>query len=269
MAAKRPNMLNRTGVLAFGDHLRHEAREVFARTATGRLYLGPIEEELRALERLPAEEAAPGPDPLAEAVTAHGDLGRAIWFALATVAASPDFAPEVRAAATRVREAFGPRAPSTRARAAHRVERAAVVRRAMAGLADELARLPPAPGGGTIAEWIERWCEAGSGFGANLVGRRVADLERAPAPAALSLGSLVGRCNGLILRARAALRDEMAYDPAIPRTAETEVFGLFDGLLAEHRLRADVRARRSAVVSDPAAPAPAPSDPAPAPSDPA
>jgi hypothetical protein len=243
-------MLDRAGLLAFGDHLRQGAREHFARTAAGRLYLRPIEEELRALERSPPEEAPAAPDPSVEAMRAHGELGCAIWFALSAVAKGPDYGAEVRAAATRVRDGFGARAPSTRARAAHRVERAAVVRRTMAGLAGELARLPALPGGGTLAAWIERWCEAGSALGADLVGDVVAEVERVPEPAPMLPGSLTGRCNGLIIRARAALRDEMAYDPEVARTVDAEVFGLFDQLLAEHRSRAEARARRRRAVAD-------------------
>jgi hypothetical protein len=57
----------------------------------------------------------------------------------------------------------------------------------------------------------------------------------------------VSRLNGLIFRARAALRDEIEFDPTLPPTLETEVFGLYDALLEAHRTAARMAApRRSA-----------------------
>jgi hypothetical protein len=266
MSTRQINSLDVAGLTAFGDHLLGDRRAAFASTTAGHLYLGPIEAGLRAMQASPggpAPAVAPASD---EALKAHTDLGKAIWNGLAMVAAAPLFVAETRAAAMRVRDAFGARPLGARATATTRVQRAAVVRHAMEARSEDLAMLPPVAGDATFAAWIAQWCEAGSAFGDGLVEAAVA--EARGTPARRPLRTIVGRLNGLIVRARRSLRDELDADPSLPRTLEAEVFGLYDRLIEEFRVRAAARRRRTASAGGPPPPGAAPATTDPVPADP-
>jgi hypothetical protein len=239
-SVKKVSTLDRAGLIAVCDHLLGDGRERFLLSATGRMYVGQL---TRAVEALVRPAGAPvATDPETEALRAHSERGSAVWYALSAVAACPDFDDETRAAATRVLSLF-PAKPAARATVAERVEQAAAVRAALPGLAGDLARLPSAPGGGSFEGWIRRWCDAGSDFADTLI--HVA-MGGEPAPVSRrSRGSEMGAVSGLIVRARATLRDEMAYDATLPATLDAELFGLYDQLLEARRERAEAEARRA------------------------
>jgi hypothetical protein len=252
---KKVTRLDAVGLEAFGEHLlQGPGRPLFLLTDCSKTYLAPIESAYDALtaaapEAVADEDAGPT---LAEARATHNDLGQGLWHSLAGVAALPLFTDEVKAAARRVKAALGEAAPNPRMSSQQRIERAVVVRRELAGLGAELARLPAAPNGETYAVLLGRWCDQGRDFARWLVEAQVAATK--PAEARESSGTLVSRLTGLLTRARAALRDEVRYRPALPRTLEQEVFGLYDTLLAERQERVAAEARRAArrEASDPA-----------------
>jgi hypothetical protein len=251
--------LDKAGLTAFGERLvLGEGRALFLSCKAGHTYIGPIERAYTDLLQ-GAPEAEPDDGTLLEAaLAAHSGLGRFIWYGLAAVAAAPQFDSPVRRAAEKVQAVIGKRPPSLTAKAALRVERAAVVRREVARLPAEVAALPPAPGGEAFGTCIARWCDQGRAFSNGLVSARVAEGQPVEAPD--STGTKVNRLNGLITRARAALRDEVAYDLTLPRTLEAEVFGLYDTLLEVHRAEVAAQARRTAqpaAAPPPAAPVPA------------
>jgi hypothetical protein len=256
---KRVTTLDRPGLIAVCDHLLGEGRDRFLLSATGRMYAAPIAAAARVLAR-PAPTPVVAVDAEAEALRAQQARGRAIANGLTAVSECPEFDAETRSAATRVLAAFGSR-PTVRATAAARVEQAAAVRAEMATLADDLARLPTAPGGETFAAWIERWCDAGSAFADGLIAAALED-EAPSRDARRSRGTAMGRVNGLLVRARVALRDEISFDETLPRTLETELFGLYDQLFEARRAQATTAARRAGASATPTPPAPA-ADPAP------
>jgi hypothetical protein len=265
MKQRQTNTLDRSGIRTLGDHLRGDGRAAFLQTNTGRTYLGLIEADLRVLLSEP-EAPAPGvapESPQAEALKAHTDLGRTIWHGLTMVAAAPALPAETRAAAARVRDAFGARPLAPQAKAVIRVERASRVRHAMQSRQDDLALLPPVLDGETFAAWIARWCEMGTAFREGLLEASAAELRDVPARE--SMRATIGRLNGLFVRARRSLRDELKADPSLPRMLEVDLFGLFDHLLEERRARMAARRRAAAKGGQPPPPVePAANDPAPA-----
>jgi hypothetical protein len=238
--------LDKASLVTFGEHLRGEGRAPFALSATGRVYARLIDQALDALvQPAPVVEPAPA-DPLATAMQAHTEDGRALWFGLSSVALSGGVPVAAREAATRVLALFGGKAPGARMLPAERVVQATLLRAQLRDRAADLALLPLAPAGVSYATWLDRWCEAGIDLADRLVDAAVARGQEAPdAPGALPIASQVTRLNGLLRRARHALRDEIAIDPALPRTLEAEVFGLYDSLVEARRHRAEQAARRA------------------------
>jgi hypothetical protein len=235
--------LDRDGLITVGEHLTGEGREKFCLAANGRLFLVAIAAGLAELKRgrVPVVEA---PSPMKAEVTVHTALGKSIWHGLTVLVVDPDVDPAVQAAAARVREAFGPKAPSPNALPAERVKAASRVREHMTERAVDLAMLPPLPVGGAVGPRIERWCTMGEGLKADLIGERLAreaPVQEAPRSKQATNAT---RFNALLHRARAALREEVGLDPNLPRTLETECFGLYDSLVEAKRMRAEQEARR-------------------------
>jgi hypothetical protein len=247
-------LLDKAGLVTFGEHLRGEGREPLARTATGRVYARLIDRDLEALTR-PAAPAAPAPaNPLTVALHAHTEDGRAIWYGLSSLALSAALPVAVREAAARVVAEFDGRAPSARHLPAERVVQATLLRARLAERRADLDVLPPAPGGERWGAWLDRWCAAGVALGGELVGAAVAREQGAPeAPPGPTVANVVNHLNGLLLRARRALRDEVDADPTLPRTLEAEVFGLYDSLVQARRRRVEQAASREAAAAEPPA----------------
>jgi hypothetical protein len=257
--------LDRQGALTFCDHLLGDGRETFCTADAGNLYVGQIEDACSALKSARPKAATKANAEAKDAFRVHTNFGSAIWHGLQCVADCPVFDDAVREGATSIRDAFGPRAPSLRNRLAERIELTVSVRDDLREKEPALLRLPAAPGGGTFADWIGRWCDDGRRLTADVIGDRVARRARARVDPGPTAPALLSRLNALLLRARAALRDEIAYDVELPRDLEEKVFGLYDSLLEARQARAASRQARSETASSSSAPAPAPTDGAPTP----
>jgi hypothetical protein len=245
--------LDRNGVITVAERLTGEGRAKFCLAYNGRMFVEPIAAALADVKR-PRAPIPAGADPMKAELQIHSALGKAIWNGLTMLATDPDLDREVREAAGRVREGFGPKAPDARALPAERVKAASRVRGSMAGRADDLAKLPPLPAG-TVGQRIERWCSIGAGLTEELIEARVSNetaAEEAPPTRAMHD---VTRLNSLIVQARAALRAEVAFDANLPRTLETECFGLYDALMETQRVHAERKARREKAAASAAKPA--------------
>jgi hypothetical protein len=236
---KTLSILDRESVVAFGEHITGDGRALFSTAATGGIYLSAIERELAQLKE--AVRAAEASDEVAEATTVaedlrtHTALANTLWFGLSAVVADPAFDTSVKGAAAKVLAGLGEQ-PKEKTRAATRFAQASAIRTRMADLQPELALLPAPIGGGTFAERIERMCVVGARFKGELIEGVVREAAASPPPVTgRNIAAAVQRLNGLLGRARATLRDEVAYKESLPRTLEAEVFGLFDELLEARR----------------------------------
>jgi hypothetical protein len=241
------------GVIAVAEQLTGDVRAKFCLAYNGRMFVEPIAAALADVKRPRAPIADDG-DPIQAEIRLHNALGQAIWSGLTMLMADPDLDAAVTEAAARVREGFGPKAPALRALPGDRVKEASRVRDEMAARADDLAKLPPLPAG-TVGQRIERWCSIGAGLTEELIEARVSNetaAEEAPPTRAMHD---VTRLNSLIVQARAALRAEVAFDANLPRTLETECFGLYDALMETQRVHAERKARREKAAASAAKPA--------------
>lgn len=244
-------VLDRDSSVAFTAFLLGEARDKFTLAAAGRLYAGPIE---RAADAVHAAPAAAAPDvereeALRSECELHTAKARTLWMGLETLGSDPDVDGATQAAAGRVLDALGKR-PTRRTAASARYTQSVTVLGKLPALRADLALLPVAAGGAGFEALITRWCEVGKGLTDDLVAEVMR--ERAPPKEAVQVMVLVQRLNGLINRARAALRDEVGDDARLPRSLEDEVFGLYDTMLGDLRTKAS-RAKEPAVPG-PAAP---------------
>jgi hypothetical protein len=255
---KKPQskVLQRAELIAFLAYLLGEARARFERTKAGDMYAAPIAQLYDEVRAMPVAEQAPE-DPLPGLLTAHTDLGRALWYGLSSVTSIGEIADEQRAAAVQVLSVLGPRPVAPNTRAETRVRKAALVREDLRSRQNLVARLPAAPAGASFADWLERWDRLAEGLARSVAAQ--ARAEASPPAEGTALGILVQRLNGLIGRARASIRDEVTFNAALPRDLEADLFGLYDRLLAAQRPQS--KAARTTEAAAPA-PAPAPSEPA-------
>jgi hypothetical protein len=250
--------LQRMAVLAFATRLLDQERATFCGTKAGLMYVGMIEGASAQLRALTPAPAVPVPPPSTEEVEQHTRLGNAIRCGLEFVVELPETEDEERETANRVIEVLGSKPLNERTRRETRFALAADVRQRVKGMAEAVARLPLAPGGRAFGDLIDRWCALGDRFGDQIATREVAADKKDNKAAGTATSKLVG----LINRARAALRDEVAYDETLPRTLEQDLFGLYDALLAAQTPRKKPR------KAGQAKPAPAPASPLPAPQSP-
>jgi hypothetical protein len=253
-AKRRVSVLDRESLLAFGEHLTGEGRARFCLAATGRVHVGRIEVEVRALRAAGPVAIAAVPNDVAARVDLHTAQGAALWYQLLALQMNPALGDEVNAAATRVREALGTKAPNPRTLAATRVAQASALRARLEGLQPDLAALPAPHGGESFAARIHDWCERAGQLAEDLVREAVARAEAAP-DTSPGPTRAVRQLHALLARARAALRDEVASDATLPRTLEAEAFGLYDQLREARRRRR--RPARKKAVKAPASPTPA------------
>jgi hypothetical protein len=254
--------LDRRGVIAVAEQLTGDVRAKFCLAYNGRMFVEPIAAALADVKRPRAPIADDG-DPIQAEIRLHNALGQAIWSGLTMLMADPDLDAAVTEAAARVREGFGPKAPALRALPGDRVKEASRVRDEMAARADDLAKLPPLPSG-TVGQRIERWCAIGAGLTGELVEARITREAAVEAPTRTRAMNDVARLNSLIVQARTALRAEVAFDAALPRTLEAECFTLYDTLLETQRVHAERKARREGKKAAASGEKPAASDEKPA-----
>lgn len=254
---RKPAYLSRESLVALRGNFAGERRERFQQTSTARIYLGTIDRELAALAAELRVDAGGETDATTSDVQNITALGKALWKGLESVSDDPTFSEAVRAAARRVLSVLGPKAPSSRVRPAARVARASTVRERLPDIAAALAMLPLSSGGVSFAARIEQWCTAAEEVREGIVDVVVKRDQAQPA-SALVLAKAVVRVNQLLRRARATLRDEIAFDPAVPRTLESELFGLMDELALARRPA--TRRGKGAARAKPAGEAPAAGD---------
>jgi hypothetical protein len=192
----------------------------------------------RLTEIVASPTAAAGGEPfaveLAETDGVHDGYGGAIWHLTEAVLRAPKVSEALRATLTAVRERFIPELAELKR--SHADEAAAAARREpdLAAMKAELKAIPT-PDGRTLYDWCANYLRAGKELDAIL--RRRADV----APTDRSgLGTLRGRCVGMLNRFRAALADELDDDAAQAAAVDAALFAYLDAL----------EARRAAVTAE-------------------
>ncbi|MDX9724036.1 MAG: hypothetical protein RBU37_25025 [Myxococcota bacterium] len=199
-------------------------------TKTGSVYLTALEEKRAALSSLP-----PGllGMPVAQELKGTDELHDALRLALELNIRShlecpltPEHTRKLLQEGADKLEALLPGK-----RASYPAEAAAAkrLREAQPSLQPALEQIPVA--GGTLADWLDAMIEQGERLDALLStrGDTLSTSDRAQAAA------LRGEIAGLLSRLRAALRDELAFDPSLPQDLEKRLFAYYDSLLAARR----------------------------------
>ena len=138
--------------------------------------------------------------------------------------ARPTFSPETPASAResleRISTHIVPSLGELKAPYSEEAVRAGVRRQKLVELKADLDSVPLV-GGGTLVSWAESFVAAGEEIGVLLSHRVDAEkgTERVSAP------GFRGEVIGLLNRFRAALRDEVNFNTALPRNLEDQIFG--------------------------------------------
>jgi len=200
---------------------------------SGRLYAPMLAQKRDAIDALPS---AMGPGlPLATELSdtddRHDGFGMALWGYTEAVIRAPDTAPEVRASAQRIRDAFIPNKSALQDSYADEAAAAKRLRPALVEFAKDL-RSFPVPGDKTLYDWASAFINAGDQLDKLLSDRAVIMADQSGGENAAQLrGSTVG----ILTRFRSALLDELLVNVALPRNLEARVFGYFDELQARRR----------------------------------
>lgn len=203
-----------------------------------------------------AAEALPFAAELAAADAVHDGYGGAIWYFVESGLRAPKAPEALRATLTAARERFIPELAELKR--SHADEAAAAARREpdLAAMKAELKAVPT-PDGRTLYDWCAGYLRAGGELDALL--RRRADV----APADRSgMGTLRGRCVGMLNRFRAAVADELDDDAARAAAADAALFAYLDALETK-RAATGAGAAEPAKPAQPAAPARPSNAPAP------
>jgi hypothetical protein len=222
--------------------------DTFKTTRTYVLYEPMLTEKLVALKAIPASliEDRPLAGLLAEVDGRHDGLGAAVWFITEAILRHSKASPELKAAAERIRKAFIPRLAVLRLPYATEAAAAKQNRDLLASFEKDLKAIPT-PDQATLYDWVVAFLNEGDELDKLLSSRA---LIKAGTPSDVHV--LRGTTIGLVGRARAALADEVAYSPALPRNLEALLFGYFD-VLNQFRQAASTTAQ-----SEPPPPPPAP-----------
>jgi len=199
----------------------------FQNTSTYALYGPMLDAKRAAIEALPEALTSnrPRAQLLGEADLRHDDLGAAFFYLGEAILRHPDSPQELRERVRRVREAFVPRLGVLKEKYADEALAAEKKRAEIARYEDDL-RAIPTPLGDSAYEWATAFVEAGERIG-KLLSDRATDAANADASGAAALR---GATIGLLGRARQALEDEVAHNPALPRNLVKLVFGYIDVL---------------------------------------
>ncbi len=195
-------------------------------TIYGPLLLAKQSELDAHLERPQADTARPLADQLTEAAARYDELGRYVFGRLSRLIDEPDTSAEDRTVAVRVRRALFTQHPGRRVSYARRAGITRQLRKRVAERAADLAHLTMA-NGAPMRDPVDAWMAEGARIGRLLSERTDLELPQEDGEAAIALRSTT---LGLIGRARAALADERAGNPAIPARLDAAVFGHFDSL---------------------------------------
>jgi len=205
--------------------LFHHRSDALKATQTGKLYGPMLAAKRKALDHLDDVAGRP-PGELSEADAQHDGLGTAIWHQTEAVLCHPFTTPEQREAAKRIREAFIPDLGVLSDSYAEEAAAAEENRPKLVTLEAELRSLPT-PDGKTLYDWASAFVEHGTKLAELLAARSQAKgVEFVRQQTTLRVTTL-----GLLGRFRAALRDELAEHPQMPRDLDQRIFGKFDELV--------------------------------------
>ena len=213
----------------------------------------------RLAEIVASPGAAAGGEPfaaeLSETDAVHDGYGGAIWHLSEALLRAPKVSEALRATLTAVRERFIPELAELKR--SHADEAAAAARREpeLAAMKAELKAIPT-PDGRTLYDWCAGYLRAGKELDGLL--QRRADV----APADRSgLGTLRGRCVGMLNRFRAALADELDDDASQAAAVDAALFAYLDALEAKRAAAGAVT--EAAKPAEPVAPTKPSNAPAP------
>jgi hypothetical protein len=200
----------------------------FQTTTTFALYGPMLSARRSAIEALPEALTSNRPKAalLAESDIRHDGFGAALWYLFEAILRHPKCSPELKAAVLRARQKFIPKLGVLKDSYADEANAAHKHRPALAELEADL-KLIKTPDGATAYEWVSQFLDEGDTIGQLLSDRAFIEAGSDGAAAAASLRAST---IGLLGRARDALRDEVTYNPALPRNIEAVVFGYFDVL---------------------------------------
>ncbi len=198
---------------------------------SGKLYAPQLAKKLVEIEELP--EALTSGRPLAQDLAdtdeLHDGLGEAIYYHTETILRLPLASADLKASAQRVRNAFVPRLGVLRESYATEAAAADENRAALATLEADLQAIPvPVPKDATLLDWATAFVDSGDKLGKLLSDRSLLGSGAVPTQALTVRTATIG----LLGRFRAALADEMAHEPSLPRDLDTQVFSFFDELQA-------------------------------------
>lgn len=198
-------------------------------TQTGKLY-GPIlaakRKAIDAIFTASSGNVRTAAGDIAEIDELHDGLGAAVWHYTEAVIGHPLLEPELRMAARRVREAFIPDLGALRDSYADEAAAAQQNRPKLAELAADLRRFST-PDGKTLHDWVSAFLDQADKLSQQLSARSQATgFEAFRQHTALRVTTI-----GLLGRFRAALRDELAEHPALPRDLDGLTFSYFDELV--------------------------------------
>lgn len=201
---------------------RHKA---LVSTKAGQSYQAMLAQKRAAIDALPPALVGGRPltADLAETDAVHDGTGTAIWHLTEAYLNLPGAAPEVVAAARRIRAAFIPKLDELGESFASEAARAQARRDDEKKLKADL-KLFPVAGNKALDQWVDQFLTAGEklddllGQRANKTGTRT------------NAGKLRTATIGLLNRLRGAIEDELDHDPSLPRGLVSQVFAYIDQL---------------------------------------
>jgi hypothetical protein len=199
-------------------------------SSVGRTYGALLAAKRDELDALPAPltEGLPLSGELAHADGVHDALGTAIWHLCTAYVEHPRVPPRVQDAAMRCREALIPSLWVLRKSYADEAAAALSRRAAIAGMEPDL-NLFPAADGKTLLDWALAYIDQGERLH-GLLNARADAVAAVDGQARRRAAQLRSETADLLAHFRAALADEMAADPTLPRDLEERIFGFFDQL---------------------------------------
>lgn len=215
----------------------------------GKTYEPILLEKKNLIDALPA--VLTGSKPLVEEIDAadelHDGYGAALWHLGQAYLRCPNVAPEVRAAAKRIVDAFIPELDDLNASFVDEAHAAIQHKQDLQTREADLKSIPIA-GGFTSLDWAQGYVAGGELVGTLLSQRADADTGARKEAAKIRASTIA-----VLGRFRGALGDEVGVNAALPKDLDGQVFGYFDELGA---MRAAVVAAKPKKGAPPGPPPP-------------
>ncbi len=192
------------------------------RSKAGKYYAPMLEEQLTAIEALPA--ALPLDAELDALDAAHDGFGGAVYFTTEVYLRLPGADPVLVDAAARIRAGLIPSLFELGASYAVEAERAVGRKPALASLRADLERFPLA-GGGTLYDAAASFLDAGARLHEALSGR-----SALPHGTTREAAQLRSSTVGMLGRLRVDVTREVQKRRRLPRDLDARIFGYFDEL---------------------------------------